>query len=1085
MANRTPLTWLNALTIRERCEWADRRSASADNGDVGRANWWDRWLASVGFRGNRAAFEHRIARIGALPAVQKAVEADPETWSEVHPDALPEWAVTLDRLYVREPWPGADAVSDSLLRGHPAGEDADIRGPLGWVALASPLLIECGGRLRVALEQLFAASPDPAASTERFLDLVWPAFVLRVADLLTRVVVLELNVDRVSGRLSGDTPEERFHSFVDSILDGRRSREIALEYPVLMRRLLECVERTEGFVLDLGARLTADRDLLGEAFGIPVDAGLTGVSLDSGDTHRGGQAVSILTFEGDLRVVYKPRSLAVDVAFGQLVEWYSDAVAGPDGLDLAIPAVVDRGDYGWAEFIAAQPCEDADAVERFYLRQGLLLSLLHALGGSDFHYENIIARGEHPYLIDLETLFHRIPDVPAPDFLPDGEVELQRAFGASVIQVGLLPLPLWGTSDRPGVDFSGLGGEEGQALPVSGYVLAGQGTDSMRMERNASGMLTGQSNRPTIRGEAVRTEDYQHCVREGFACGYNVLAARHREAAEFVRAFDGCDLRFIVRHTATYARLLTESTHPDFNRDGRALDIFLDGVWAAAHDDPSLDSMIEAEREDMQNGDVPFFTIDPATRDLSHGGRTVRHHYFRQGGIASSIAKLANFSGEDAAWQQWLIAASYASRGVSSSPRADVPRGVEYNGDTLTGSELRDAVHERVAAHAAHLVQAMRGRDHPSWPTLIPGAGSRWHLASSNESLYHGKAGVGLFLHRAGTALNDGALTDLAHRTLTSSLSRLEGALQGSLGFPSPMLDRVGLHDGAAGVLFAGYSCGQLDAGAVLDISRHLLDAAPHSSAGGLDVISGVGGLLCLLGTIRGAHPNPGQVDDVVDRCADLIAAGIGEGASALNPGHAFGHGTGGVLAAYPWHHEGLGAVLRPLIHESKNTARGEGPGMSPLTGGWCRGAAGALAAQQRYQRLGTPTGRAAGAEAVALEVLNSWATGDPAALFTDDSLCHGTASACSLAAAAAEGGPGADRARGLRDAFASLLVHRLQAGEVRSLAPGGVPTPGLMDGTSGVCLALLEAVGEAPAGAVLAAVAPGGATGRIDERTP
>lgn len=1086
MTNSISLVWLNALSIRERCEYGDQSSNSVVTGDAESGIWWDRWISSLGFKGNASAFERRVDRIGSLSAVQEAIESEPRNWSHIHSNEFPEWAVTLDRLYTRENWPSIDEVSDSLLRGHPSGKDADIFGSLGWVALASPILVECSRRLHKALEHLFASSSDPEESADHFQKIVWPAFVMRAADLLTRVVVLELNVDRVRGRLTGHTPEERFKSFVQGILDGSRSREIALEYPMLMRRLHECVERTFATVIDLAARLVADRDLLQENFEIPVNADITGVSLDAGDTHRGGQAVSILTFKGGQRVVYKPRSLAVDVAFGKMVKWYSSVVAGPDGLDLAIPAVVDRGEYGWVEFIAAQPCEDADAVERFYLRQGVLLSLLHALGGSDFHYENIIARGEYPYLIDLETLFHRVPEFSVPDLLPDGDIALQRDFGSSVIQVGLLPLPLWETSDSPGVDFSGLGGEEGQTLPFSSQILAGKGTDSMRMERNSSRVLEGQSNRPTIRGKNVRTEDYQHCVRNGFTRGYDVLAAHHQEAADYVRAFTGCDLRFIVRHTATYARLLTESTHPDFNRDGRALDIFLDGVWAAARNDPTLDDMIAAELEDLKNGDVPYFTIDPSTRDLSHKGRTVHRHYFRYSGIGSSVAKLASFSTEDAVWQQWLIAASYASRGVNCSPRVDHPMEIEFKKDILTGSQLHDAALECVESHAAHLVRTVRGSNDPSWPTLIPGSGSRWHLVPSNDSLYNGKAGIGLFLHRAGEALDDSVLTDLAHRTVTSSLSRLEGALQGSLKSTAGVLDRFGLYDGAAGVLYSGFSCGNIDTIEVLSTSRQLIDVARRPSArGAIDVISGIGGLVCLLGAIRNAHSDPGQVDDVVDRCADLIAARIEEGDSDLELGYAFGHGTGGLIAAYPWQHEGLEAILQSLMRNPKNLERKKKSRMSSLTDGWCWGDAGAIATLQRARRLSASTDRMACVEATALEVLDSWQSSDAILDFTDDSLCHGTASACSLAAAVAEEGGGAERARRVRDIFASMLVDRLKKGETRSVAPNGVPTPGLMDGASGICLSLLEAVGEAPAAAVLAAVAPDGSNSKFDERKP
>lgn len=56
-------------------------------------------------------------------------------------------------------------------------------------------------------------------------------------------MVLELQLARQQGQLSGETPEERFRSFVG----GLRTPEVALallgQYPVLARALVETVDR--------------------------------------------------------------------------------------------------------------------------------------------------------------------------------------------------------------------------------------------------------------------------------------------------------------------------------------------------------------------------------------------------------------------------------------------------------------------------------------------------------------------------------------------------------------------------------------------------------------------------------------------------------------------------------------------------------------------------------------------------------------------------------------------------------------------------------------------------------------------------
>lgn len=66
------------------------------------------------------------------------------------------------------------------------------------------------------------------------------------------------------------------------------------------------------------------------------------------------------------------------------------------------------------------------------------MALLYLIGAIDFHHENLIACGEHPVLIDLETLFH--PDLEARELTPDRERPVSSLWD-SVLRIGLLPWP--------------------------------------------------------------------------------------------------------------------------------------------------------------------------------------------------------------------------------------------------------------------------------------------------------------------------------------------------------------------------------------------------------------------------------------------------------------------------------------------------------------------------------------------------------------------------------------------------------------------------------------------------------------------
>ena len=136
-------------------------------------------------------------------------------------------------------------------------------------------------------------------------------------------------------------------------------------------------------------------------FSAAIAAPVVAIEGDLSDPHNGGRSVRILRFEDGARVVYKPKDLRLDVAWHGLVERLNRE-RGPDRAE-AVRALA-RDGYGWTEFIAHAGCGDPDGCRRFFRRAGAWLALFHCFAGSDMHQENMIAAGDHPVPIDLETI---------------------------------------------------------------------------------------------------------------------------------------------------------------------------------------------------------------------------------------------------------------------------------------------------------------------------------------------------------------------------------------------------------------------------------------------------------------------------------------------------------------------------------------------------------------------------------------------------------------------------------------------------------------------------------------------------------
>ncbi|HLZ63539.1 MAG TPA: type 2 lanthipeptide synthetase LanM, partial [Ktedonosporobacter sp.] len=428
---------------------------------------------------------------------------------------------------------------------------------------------------------------------------------------LSRTMVLELNIARVQERLPGTAPEERFDHFVQQHSQPEVMLALLQRYPVLARQLVLCVDTWQEAVLEFLERLCNDWQEICATFTPEADPGLlVAVSAGAGDAHRRGRSVFILRFNSGFELVYKPRSLAVDIHFQHLLVWVNARSNLPA---LYCMQLLDKGVYGWSECISSRGCTSPDEVERFYVRQGAYLGLLHALSAVDFHAENLLAAGEHPVLVDLEALFHpHVPRSSAGQSLdPAGET-----LSSSVLSVGLLPYRMWSNEQKPGIDCSGLGHKSGQIYPQRVPQWSQIGTDQMCLVREYVAFPERQ-NRPTLHGAEVDLCQYQDAILHGFTQIYRFLMTeRDTFLAEIVPLFAHDNIRCILRPTMAYGLLLQDSSHPDVLRDALDLQRYLDRLWIMAEHCPFMKHLIRAECADLLEGDIPYFTARPASKDI-------------------------------------------------------------------------------------------------------------------------------------------------------------------------------------------------------------------------------------------------------------------------------------------------------------------------------------------------------------------------------------------------------------------------------------------------------------------------------------
>lgn len=792
---------------------------------------------------------------------------------------------------------------DLMVRLREQTTDERAKPLVGFLNLVEPLLRWGRERLREGL--MPQTQNGRIFDPEVVEDVLVANLAAQLLPMLIRTLILELNVARLRGILQGETPDGRFQSFVDLLSQRAFALDLLQEYPVLARQLVVCVDDWVNCNLEFLQHLCTDWEAIRTTFSPDEEIGpLTGLRAGVGDRHRGGHSVSIAQFESGAQVVYKPRSLAVDVLFQDLLVWLNDRIGQPFFRTIEF---LDRSTYGWVEFVRAEECSSVEQVRCFYERQGAYLALLWVMGATDFHFENLIAAGEHPILVDLETLWHqRLWDL-LPLNTELAEHLTAHTVADSVLRVGLLPQHLWASEDFRGVDISGLGANRDQLLtPTKVLQFEGTGSDEMRVVRKRV-KFPGRDNRPRLNGEDVDTLEYIPSTVDGFLqMGRLLLKHRDELLAQDgpLARFASQEVRAVIRPTQTYAVLLSESFHPDLLRDALDRDRHFDRLWASVENHPYLEQVISAEREDLGGGNIPIFFTHPDSRDLwpNTGQRIV--DFFNETSLESVRRRIEDLREEDLERQIWFILASF----TTLTTRTDEKPRSENQLDRFPEKSLESQLpvdYEQWLEAARQVgdrleVLALRGKKDACWIELAS-FGQSLRPMPTGADLYSGLSGISLFLGYLGALVDDDRYTDLAQAALRTARRQMD---EKRSTFPL-----VGAFSGWGGMIYSLVHLSLLwNRSDLLNEAIHIVDILPGLLAEDKesDIMSGAAGCMASLLSLYRAAPSE-RIFDVMVQCGNALIAraqrtehGFGWKSSlpVVAPLTGFSHGVAGIAWA-------------------------------------------------------------------------------------------------------------------------------------------------------------------------------------------
>ncbi|MCM3155419.1 type 2 lanthipeptide synthetase LanM family protein [Priestia megaterium] len=441
-------------------------------------------------------------------------------------------------------------------------------------------------------------------------------------NIVEKTLVLDMHNYKTNHQLEGKSSEERFKDYIYKRFCSLKDIKTFLsDYPALARLL---VERTLFFSNNLCfmiRNIVESYPSIQNLINISDPLFVSNIKWGEGDSHDKGKSVAILEFNHTKNIVYKPKNLSIAQEFNQFLEWLNQS---EPYFNFYVPQRISKNGYNFEEFISYNTCTSKDEVQFFYKSFGQLIGIAYLLCGNDFHYENLIAHGQYPVLIDVETLFQHIPP------LSLGSNAFTKAKFEnlnSVLITGLVPFEVYGERDKKGnkgVQLSALNGDE-QTIPYKVLKPTNIGSDEMAFEYQEH-TITSAQNIPKLNNKKIVFQDYTSEIIKGFneLCEF-ILEDKEKCLKKIEEIFKNSLVRNVIKGTQRYSDMLQFSYHPSCMTNIQEREKVLENLWAYPYHNKEV---VSHEISDLLVGDIPiFYNSINSTSLISSNGIEIKNVY--------------------------------------------------------------------------------------------------------------------------------------------------------------------------------------------------------------------------------------------------------------------------------------------------------------------------------------------------------------------------------------------------------------------------------------------------------------------------
>ncbi len=449
-----------------------------------------------------------------------------------------------------------------------------------------------------------------------------------------------------------------------------------------------------------------------------------------------GKSVLSFTFSDGSKIIYKPGDFSVFSKYIKFIEWFNE---NSNLLDIHVNKILDKGDYIFSNFVYHKSCTKESEVVNFYKRYGEIVSIMYFLCGSDLHLENIIASGEYPCIIDVETLIQSVNKL---NFENKANMEAKKYIANSVFFSALLPFKVYGSDHINEVDISALSGYE-EVIPNK--VTPFGNTDKEELQYEHENFLVNKNNIPTLNGKCVSYKDYTKYIIEAFreTCSFIMKSKDFLVSDGFIDIFKDTKVRNILRSSYHYGILLDCSYNPQFTSDFLKREKLMENLWAYPYEDKRV---IKYEVKDMLFDYIPMFYSFCDSKNLLTNSGVVINDYFDESGLDRVKNRINNITESEIEKQISYMIVSfglYNDKIKENMQKRDLLKKAITIKKNNCYNHLEESLN--IAEHIKNSVIYSKSKKSVTWVDIILNANNEWEVAPLESSAFQGLSGIAVY----------------------------------------------------------------------------------------------------------------------------------------------------------------------------------------------------------------------------------------------------------------------------------------------------------------------------------------------------